>query len=227
MNKLSNEALEQNNQQNEEESHETEDEEEEIEEAEEDNNDNDRDESEIVILNNLNEFQFEIPDSIENDPKKLIDILKSELVMAKSESHSFEQKYLQVKFELKDTQSQLKHVQSDKDDLLKELNNLIASKLKLQNEIKRYKSDYEAIHKEYTQVMSERDLVHKEIEALQEQLCKEKDKIKYLTSNCTEIDVLKRELSTAITDRDLALNEVMKLYKLPIFMCYLQKYFLS
>jgi chromosome segregation ATPase len=218
MNKLSNEANEQNDIEDEEESHEIEDDNEEAEEDEtEEDNNYDRDESEIQIERNKNcnveyeqnEFIFEIPDSIENDPKKLIDLLKNELVMAKSQTHSFEQKYLQVNFQLKDTQSQLKHAQTDKEDLLKELNNLIASKLKLQNEVKRYKVDYEAIHKEYTQIMSERDLVHKEIEALQEQLCKEKDKIKSLTSNCTEIDVLKRELSSAINDRDLALNEVI------------------
>ena len=92
------------------------------------------------------------------------------------------------------------------------MNNLIASKLKLQHEFKRSKVELDALHREYSQIMSERDSVHKEIEALQEQLCKEKDKFK--TQNINEIDLLKKELQNVLQERDKAVNEVI----LPLFL---------
>jgi hypothetical protein len=66
------------------------------------------------------------------------------------------------------------------------------------------------IHKPfYRAIMSERDCVHKEIEALQEQLCKEKDKYKsQLTNNQGDLGAIKLELENMKAERDTIMQQV-------------------
>lgn len=137
-----------------------------------------------------------------------INELNVDINKVKSESTNLQMKYSQLKFDNKELISQLRRISSEKEELIKELNNATASRLKSMNEAKRYKSDAEAIHREYTQIMSERDQVHKEMEALQEQLCKERDKIKSISCNHSDVEQLRKDLSAAVCDRDKALAEL-------------------
>lgn len=66
---------------------------------------------------------------------------------------------------------------------MKEINQAMASKIKMSKDLSRLTEERNAAVQEYSLIMSERDSVHKEIEKLQEELSEANKKIKSLEAH--------------------------------------------
>ena len=105
-------------------------------------------------------------------------------MLERFEKLKLKDKYNSCVMENKKCLSLLEQYNVEREEIVKEFNNLKAAKLK---DAKRYNLEIEAISREYSQVMSERDSVHKEMEAMQEQLSKAQDRLKKFTRESTLI----------------------------------------
>jgi chromosome segregation ATPase len=115
----------------------------------------------------------------------------------------------ELKHEIRSLNVKLNNFAHTNESLNRDMNGLVQARLKLHSESKRYRYEYEELKAEYTQVMSERDCVHKEIEALQEQLCKEKDRFKsQLNNNKDDLGATRVELENLKNDNEALLQEV-------------------
>uniref|UniRef100_A0A8D8WDJ1 Disks large homolog 5 n=1 Tax=Cacopsylla melanoneura TaxID=428564 RepID=A0A8D8WDJ1_9HEMI len=115
-------------------------------------------------------------------------------------------------------QEALAKVQQQHEDAVKEINTAMAVRMKASKDLKRLTEERNAAMQEYSLIMSERDSVHKEMEKLSEDLTQAVRKIKTLEIEnkdhqeekktlSYQIETLKREISSALHDRDKALKE--------------------
>jgi len=108
-------------------------------------------------------------DLSKHDLVMLIEQLNRQIELERFEKNKVKEKYNMCILENKKCLSLLEQYNMEREDIMKEYNNLKNAKLK---DNKRFNIEIEAISREYSQVMSERDSVHKEMEAMQEQLSK-------------------------------------------------------
>ncbi|KAK6628405.1 hypothetical protein RUM43_002217 [Polyplax serrata] len=112
----------------------------------------------------------------------------------------------------------LSKVQQQHDDAVKEINQAMLFKMKTNKDIKRLTEERNAAMQEYSLIMSERDSVHKEMEKLSDDLSQEIKKNKNLQTQNKDLseekkilsyqmETLKREIQSALHDRDKALKE--------------------
>ncbi|XP_071442600.1 disks large homolog 5 isoform X2 [Hetaerina americana] len=112
----------------------------------------------------------------------------------------------------------LAKVQQQHEEAVKEVNLAMAVRMKTTKEMKRLTEERNAAMQEYSLIMSERDTVHKEIEKLTEDVGRAASKVEQLQSeNKTlveekktlsyQMETLRREISSALHDRDKALKE--------------------
>lgn len=117
--------------------------------------------------------------------------------------------------ERNETRDQLAKVQQQRDEAMKEINQAMAVRLKASKDLTRLTEERNAAVQEYTLIMSERDSVHKEIERLQEELQESQKKARQFETShkasLDEIESLKREIASALQDRDRALKELSDL----------------
>ncbi|XP_054265704.1 disks large homolog 5-like isoform X2 [Macrosteles quadrilineatus] len=109
-------------------------------------------------------------------------------------------------------------VQQQHEEAVKEINQAMAVRMKANKDLKRLTEERNAAMQEYSLVMSERDSVHKEMEKLTEDLTQAYKKCKALEMQTKEMmdektaltyhmETLKREIQSALHDRDKALKE--------------------
>ncbi|KAK2725696.1 hypothetical protein QYM36_000258, partial [Artemia franciscana] len=107
---------------------------------------------------------------------------------------------------------------------IKDIDEAMAVRMKASKEIKKLTEERNAAVQEYSMIMSERDSVHKEIEKLQDELNQATKKNKALESKMKEYteevkalhyqaESLRREVASALLDRDEAIKEVNELRK--------------
>lgn len=112
----------------------------------------------------------------------------------------------------------LAKVQQQHEEAVKEVNQAMAVRMKASKDIKRLTDERNAAMQEYTLIMSERDTVHKEMEKLNDDLTQEYKKSKILESENKDLveekktlnyqmETLRREIASALHDRDKALKE--------------------
>ncbi|XP_063983866.1 disks large homolog 5-like isoform X4 [Diachasmimorpha longicaudata] len=112
----------------------------------------------------------------------------------------------------------LSKVQQQHEDAVKEINQAMMLRMKTSKDIKRLTEERNAALHEYTLIMGERDTVHKEMEKLGDDLAQAYAKITQLENqNKTlgdgkktlsyQIETLRREISSALLDRDEAFKE--------------------
>lgn len=112
----------------------------------------------------------------------------------------------------------LAKVQQQHEEAMKEINQAMNVRMKASKDLKRLTEERNAAMLEYSLIMSERDSVHKEMEKLSDDLSQELKKNKALQSQNKEyaeekkmlsyqIETLKREIQSALHDRDKALKE--------------------
>ncbi|GLV34490.1 Discs large 5 [Carabus blaptoides fortunei] len=112
----------------------------------------------------------------------------------------------------------LAKVQQQHEEAVKEVNQAMAVRMKASKDIKRLTDERNAAMQEYTLIMSERDTVHKEMEKLSDDLTQEYKKTKILEGENKELieekkalnyqmETLRREIASALHDRDKALKE--------------------
>ncbi|XP_046989879.1 disks large homolog 5 [Schistocerca americana] len=112
----------------------------------------------------------------------------------------------------------LAKVQQQHEEAVKEINQAMAVRMKASKDLKRLTEERNAAMQEYSLIMSERDTVHKEMEKLSEDLTEAFKKYKTLegeNKECMEkkkalsyqVETLKREIASALHDRDRALKE--------------------
>ncbi|XP_053208087.1 disks large homolog 5-like [Panonychus citri] len=115
-------------------------------------------------------------------------------------------KYDKVVKECAELKQSLAKVQSQRDEYIKEINQVITARLKATQDLSRMTEERNSAIQEYNLIMSERDTVHKEIEKLQEELSENQKKLTTLQEekivNIEQIDSLKREITTVLIDRD-------------------------
>ncbi|GIY48544.1 disks large homolog 5 [Caerostris darwini] len=113
--------------------------------------------------------------------------------------------------ERNEAREQLSKVQQQRDEAMKEINQAMAIRIKASKDITRLTEERNAAVQEYSLIMSERDTVHKEMERLQEELAEAQKIVKSSegTNKATaeEVETLRREISSALQDRDRALKE--------------------
>ncbi|XP_011334481.1 disks large homolog 5 isoform X8 [Ooceraea biroi] len=111
----------------------------------------------------------------------------------------------------------LAKVQQQHEEAVKEINQAMVLRMKTSKDMKRLTEERNAALQEYSLIMGERDTVHKEIEKLGDDLAQAYAKITHLeTQNkqlidekktlSYQIETLKREISSALQDRDDALK---------------------
>uniref|UniRef100_A0A0A9XJ47 PDZ domain-containing protein n=1 Tax=Lygus hesperus TaxID=30085 RepID=A0A0A9XJ47_LYGHE len=116
-------------------------------------------------------------------------------------------------------QEALVKVQQQHEEAVKEINQAMAVKMKASKDLKRLTDERNAAMQEYSLIMSERDTVHKEMEKLTEDLAQAKKKNKAIEAEAKQmaeekkaltyqVETLKREIASALHDRDKALKEV-------------------
>ncbi|XP_063244378.1 disks large homolog 5 isoform X2 [Bacillus rossius redtenbacheri] len=109
-------------------------------------------------------------------------------------------------------------VQQQHEEAVKEINQAMAVRMKASKDLKRLTEERNAAMQEYSLIMSERDTVHKEMEKLSDDLTQAFKKNKALESEnkdfqeerktlSYQIETLKREIASALHDRDKALKE--------------------
>ncbi|KAF8796408.1 Disks large like protein [Argiope bruennichi] len=113
--------------------------------------------------------------------------------------------------ERNEAREQLAKVQQQRDEAMKEINQAMAIRIKATKDIARLTEERNAAVQEYSLIMSERDTVHKEMERMQEELNEAQKVIKSSegTNKATaeEVETLRREITSALQDRDRALKE--------------------
>ncbi|KAM0726796.1 Disks large-like protein 5 [Formica fusca] len=110
----------------------------------------------------------------------------------------------------------LSKVQQQHEEAVKEINQAMVLRMKASKEMKRLTEERNAALQEYSLIMGERDTVHKEIEKLGDDLTQAYTKVTHLeTQNkqlmeektlSYQIETLKREIASALQDRDEALK---------------------
>ncbi|XP_039304518.1 disks large homolog 5 isoform X6 [Solenopsis invicta] len=111
----------------------------------------------------------------------------------------------------------LSKVQQQHEEAVKEINQAMMLRMKASKDMKRLTEERNAALQEYSLIMGERDTVHKEIEKLGDDLSQAYSKVTHLeTQNkqlvdekktlSYQIETLKREISSALQDRDEALK---------------------
>ncbi|XP_036145401.1 disks large homolog 5 isoform X2 [Monomorium pharaonis] len=111
----------------------------------------------------------------------------------------------------------LTKVQQQHEEAVKEINQAMMMRMKASKDMKRLTEERNAALQEYSLIMGERDTVHKEIEKLGDDLAQAYTKVTHLeTENkqlvdekktlSYQIETLKREISSALQDRDEALK---------------------
>uniref|UniRef100_A0A224YRI2 Discs large log 5a n=1 Tax=Rhipicephalus zambeziensis TaxID=60191 RepID=A0A224YRI2_9ACAR len=117
--------------------------------------------------------------------------------------------------ERNEARDQLAKVQQQRDEAMKEINQAMAVRIKASKDLSRLTEERNAAVQEYTLIMSERDSVHKEIERLQEELQEAQSKARQTETahkaSLDEMEGLKREIASALQDRDRALKELSDL----------------
>ncbi|KAF5296629.1 hypothetical protein FQA39_LY12457 [Lamprigera yunnana] len=109
-------------------------------------------------------------------------------------------------------------VQQQYEEAVKEVNQAMAFRMKASKEVKRLTDERNAAMAEYNLIMSERDTVHKEMEKLSDDLTQSFKKTKLLEADNKELleekkqlnyqmETLRREIASALHDRDKALKE--------------------
>ncbi|XP_018325504.1 disks large homolog 5 [Agrilus planipennis] len=109
-------------------------------------------------------------------------------------------------------------VQQQYEEAVKEVNQAMAFRMKASKEVKRLTDERNAAMTEYNLIMSERDTVHKEMEKLSDDLTQACKKNKLLEADNKELmeekkqlnyqmETLRREIASALHDRDKALKE--------------------
>ncbi|PSN54915.1 hypothetical protein C0J52_01656 [Blattella germanica] len=112
----------------------------------------------------------------------------------------------------------LAKVQQQHEEAVKEINQAMAVRMKASKDLKRLTEERNAAMQEYTLIMSERDTVHKEMEKLSDDLTQafkknktleveNKDFVEEKKALSYQIETLKREIASALHDRDKALKE--------------------
>ncbi|XP_025158687.1 disks large homolog 5 isoform X3 [Harpegnathos saltator] len=111
----------------------------------------------------------------------------------------------------------LAKIQQQHEEAVKEINQAMVLRMKASKDMKRLTEERNAALQEYSLIMGERDTVHKEIEKLTDDLSQAYGKITHLESQnkqlveekktlSYQIETLKREISSALQDRDEALQ---------------------
>ncbi|XP_069696680.1 disks large homolog 5 isoform X2 [Periplaneta americana] len=112
----------------------------------------------------------------------------------------------------------LAKVQQQHEEAVKEINQAMAVRMKASKDLKRLTEERNAAMQEYSLIMSERDTVHKEMEKLSDDLTQafkknktleveNKDFVEEKKTLSYQIETLKREIASALHDRDKALKE--------------------
>ncbi|XP_011314255.1 disks large homolog 5 isoform X2 [Fopius arisanus] len=112
----------------------------------------------------------------------------------------------------------LSKVQQQHEDAVKEINQAMMLRMKTSKDMKRLTEERNAALHEYTLIMGERDTVHKEMEKLGDDLSQAYAKITHLENQnkqlvdgkktlSYQIETLRREISSALLDRDEAFKE--------------------
>ncbi|XP_068081799.1 disks large homolog 5 [Anabrus simplex] len=112
----------------------------------------------------------------------------------------------------------LAKVQQQHEEAVKEINQAMAVRMKASKDLKRLTEERNAAMQEYSLIMSERDTVHKEMEKLSDDLAQAFEKNKTLEGQnkdlleekktlSYQIETLRREIASALHDRDKALKE--------------------
>ncbi|XP_022255283.1 disks large homolog 5-like isoform X3 [Limulus polyphemus] len=111
--------------------------------------------------------------------------------------------------ERNEAREQLAKVQQQRDDAMKEINQAMAVRMKATKDLARLTEERNAAVQEYSLIMSERDQVHKEIERLQEELGEAQKRCSAAVGQqkTSMVESLRREISSALQDRDRALKE--------------------
>lgn len=112
--------------------------------------------------------------------------------------------------DIHELESQLIKVKQQRDDANKECNNAMDGRNKAIRERQRMYEERNVALREYNLIMSERDSVHKEIEKLQEDLQELQRRNETLEkeykATLEELESLRRELASALLDRDRAMK---------------------
>ncbi|XP_024942820.1 disks large homolog 5 isoform X2 [Cephus cinctus] len=110
----------------------------------------------------------------------------------------------------------LAKVQQQHEEAVKEINQAMVLRMKASKDMKRLTEERNAALQEYSLIMGERDTVHKEMEKLGDDLTQAYAKITHLENQnkqfveetlSYQIETLRREISSALHDRDEALKE--------------------
>ena len=126
------------------------------------------------------------------------------------ELHSLTAKYEKALRDIQELNDQLTKVKKQRDEANKECHNAMNGRNKANRERQQMYEERNIAIREYNLIMSERDSVHKEIEKLQEDLQdiqKRNETIdKEYKITMEEMETLRRELASALLDRDRALK---------------------
>ncbi|XP_034934534.1 disks large homolog 5 isoform X2 [Chelonus insularis] len=112
----------------------------------------------------------------------------------------------------------LAKLQQQHEEAVKEVNQAMVLRMKASKDMKRLSEERNAALQEYSLIMGERDTVHKEMEKLGDDLSQAYSKITHLENQnkqlvdekktlSYQIETLRREISSALHDRDEALKE--------------------
>ncbi|XP_017882716.1 disks large homolog 5-like isoform X5 [Ceratina calcarata] len=116
----------------------------------------------------------------------------------------------------------LAKVQQQHEEAVKEINHAMVLRMKASKDMKRLQEERNAALQEYSLIMGERDTVHKEMEKLGDDLTQAYTKITHLENQnkqlieekkalSYQIETLRREISSALQDRDEALKQCNEL----------------
>ncbi|XP_068970470.1 disks large homolog 5 isoform X3 [Bombus flavifrons] len=116
----------------------------------------------------------------------------------------------------------LAKVQQQHEEAVKEINHAMVLRMKASKDMKRLTEERNAALQEYSLIMGERDTVHKEMEKLGDDLTQAYTKITHLENQnkqfmeekkalSYQIETLRREISSALQDRDDALKQCNEL----------------
>ncbi|XP_043508063.1 disks large homolog 5-like isoform X3 [Frieseomelitta varia] len=116
----------------------------------------------------------------------------------------------------------LAKVQQQHEEAVKEINHAMVLRMKASKDMKRLTEERNAALQEYSLIMGERDTVHKEMEKLGDDLTQAYTKVTHLENQnkqfteekkalSYQIETLRREISSALQDRDDALKQCNEL----------------
>ncbi|XP_074647785.1 disks large homolog 5-like isoform X2 [Tubulanus polymorphus] len=142
--------------------------------------------------------------------KKQLDEVCAERNALKQQCTAFIRNWDNALRERNDLKETLNKITLQRDEYLKELNQAMAVRVKATKDFGRITEERNAAVQEYSLVMSERDSVHKEMEQLQDKLSEATRRVNALEnenkSTREESETLRREVTTAIAERDLAVK---------------------